>query len=63
MPYLAPIAEQLVDIIRLDLGRAGPRRPRPVDPVTPWWCAVRSQPQNVRFNPAEWSVAVVDAHS
>lgn len=63
MPYTASNAEQLVDMIRLDLGRAGPHRPKPVDPVTPWPRPGRSEPQNLRIGPAEWSVAVVDAHS
>ena len=46
-----------------DPGRSAPRRPRPADLVRPWRYPSRPQPQDARFNPAAWAVAVVDAHS
>ncbi|MBF9134720.1 hypothetical protein I0C86_38190 [Plantactinospora sp. S1510] len=67
--HLPPRLRRVLDDLRIgrrdpDPGRSAPRtRPRPADLVTPWRYSGRAQPQGARFNPAEWSVAVVDAHS
>ncbi|WP_433388660.1 hypothetical protein [Micromonospora sp. KLBMP9576] len=39
------------------------RRPTPVDWSTPWRHPGRPRRRHARFKPADWSVAVVDAHS
>jgi hypothetical protein len=67
--HIPPRLRRVLDDLRAgrrdpDPNQPAPRhRPRPADLVTPWRYPSRSQPQRARFNPAEWSVAVVDAHS